>query len=474
MEQQPQFDMDQRDEQITQLKAELERAYQVIDQLRLEISQLQNPGGQFSILLKNKVSISAQGNQHYKQKPEISKRLFNKLSTLRFVAIVTTVASTLTFVGVVVANVITNYLAEQSTKASVNLSQSFNLPSVSPVLPLPAWAIAKSLPIPSRQAGQGNSVFTYNLKTPPNFKPSRELQAIVNELVNLTLVRGLPTKPLSITLINAKTGENAGYQQDKLRYPASVVKMFWMEILYSQIESGLWAKEVDFIPYIAKMIQESDNEAASFIIDKITDTQSALDLNDEQLKIWINKRQQLNRFFQEAGYKDINISQKTFPIPYLKLTEPKGSDLEIRRDSTKPEQPIRNKITTEQAARLLYETCYVKQAISPKASQKMCEWLKRDLNPKAWKKQPLILDEFNPIRAFFGESLSNTDVELYSKAGWTSNSRQEAALVATRDGETIYILVIFADNSEYAKDEKIFPKMSRLVYRRMTTRSSLR
>jgi beta-lactamase class A len=327
--------------------------------------------------------------------------------------------------------------------------------------PLPSWG--KSLPIPSRQPRQEDSEVVYNLKTPPNFKHSQELQVIVDDVINLATVNNLSKAPLSITLIDAKTGETAGYQEDTQRYPASVVKMFWMVALYAQIESGIWENEDSFIPYITKMIKESDNEAASFILDHFTNTQSSSELSSEKFKILKNKRQAINRFFQKAGYKNINISQKAFPVDYLDLQEPKGSELQMLGN------PIWdwNKITTKQAARLIYEVCYSEQAISQQTSKKICGFLKRDLNPNVWQKYSL---DFNPIEGFFGQSLSNTNVRFYSKAGLVSLARGEAAMVATENNEKIYILAIFAQDSTYASNSQIFPAISRLVYKRMNAR----
>ncbi|GAB1542560.1 hypothetical protein NUACC21_52340 [Scytonema sp. NUACC21] len=333
--------------------------------------------------------------------------------------------------------------------------------------PLPAWSSGDSRPLPSRQPGHENTAVVYNLNSPPTFKQSQELQAIVNDVVNLAADRGFPTKTLSITLIDAKTGEIAGYQQEELKYPASVAKMFWMVYLYAQIANGIWSDEEGFHPYIAKMIQESDNEAASFIIDKISDTEFESRLNDEELEIWRKKREKVTHFFQQAGYQGITLTHKTYPIASLKLLSPKGSELRIWQNTEDPKNPFRNQITTDQSARLIYETCYLQQAISPEVSQKMCGWLKRDLNPEVWKNQE---GGFNPIIGFLGQSLADTGVHFYSKAGWTTSTRQEAALVATQDGKTIYILAIGANDTAYAKDWGIYPKMSRFIYEKMISR----
>lgn len=412
------------------------------------------------------------------------KHFLSQILTLFFASKVNTVIVVLTIVSVLAAPLVTKYMVTKYTKNSER--QPLNPPTVpvtvqvaaiptpkgtkslTPPPPLPDWAIAKSLPIPSRLLGKEYSQVVYNLKKPPTFRHSQKLQAIVNDVVNLAKAKGLPAEPLSITLIDAKTSETAGYQQDTLRYPASVVKMFLMVVLYAQIENGIWADREDFTPYLTKMIKESDNEATSFILDEITGTHSESELNSEKFQIWKNKRLQVNRFFQLAGYKDINISQKTFPIDYMNLSEPQGSELQMLGE------PIWNwnKITTKQAARLMYEICYTGQAVSPKASKKMCELLKRDLNPKIWQKESPESEDFNPVKTLFGESLSDTNVRFYSKAGWTSIARGETAMIATGNKKPTYILAILAQDSAYANDVNIFPQMSRLVYNRMTSRSS--
>jgi hypothetical protein len=70
-----------------------------------------------------------------------------------------------------------------------------------------------------------------------------------------------------------------------------------------------------------------------------------------------------------------------------------------------------------------------------------------------------------------GEGLADTDVNFYSKAGGTSTARLDAAFVATKDDKTAYILAVFGNDSAYAEDSDIFPKMSRLVFDQMSDRS---
>lgn len=424
-------------------------------QLQLQQQSTDIPNNQRYSSATSTISSPPRNNIGYRRRRRRAKVSFKKLFNVKFFRFL---------IGLLLIGL--------GLKSLINTNQPVQQQSIQPSIPKPLYSpstppvwTADSQILPTRQLGRENIEVLYNLKTPPEFKHNQQLQTIVNDVVNFAAAEGFSTEPLSITLINAKTGEIAGYHQVSLKYPASVVKMFWMVFLYAQMESGIWLNKEGFYPYISKMVQDSENDATSFIIDKSTDTKFVKKLNDEELQIWRNKRNKPNQFFQQAGYQGINISHKTYPIYSLNLTAPKGSELQIRYNPNQPDTPLRNQITTDHAARLLYEICYLKQAISPEASQQMCGWLKRDLNPEVWKQQS---NGFNPIIGFLGQSLSDTNIYFYSKAGWTEHHRHEAALVATPDNETIYILAVFADDEMYAKDWKIFPKMSRFVYDRMT------
>ncbi|MBO3462527.1 class A beta-lactamase-related serine hydrolase [Aetokthonos hydrillicola Thurmond2011] len=485
---------DNRDQQIAQLKAELERAYGIINELQREktesqehpIQTLQYSTGVVDAPVQKKVlDLPLESNPDLPLKNRSSKPPVKKVKRRRYkrqlsikqvfqLLVLSTVSAVSFGLILYVGRGLTRLKSDPVIVPTPTQLISPTPESTLKLTPFhsprrPSWAIAQSLPIPARLPKSDVSEIAYNIHTPPHFTSSHQLQTIVNEVVALASAQRFPKQSLSITLIDPKTGETAGYQPQKLKYPASVVKIFWMVALYAQIDKGLWASEQAFNPYISKMIEESNNEAASFILDEITETESVPTLRGEELRKWINKRLQVSRFFQQAGYKDIIISQKTFPISYLRANEPRSNDLRIQQILRQPSKPFRNLITTEHAARLLYEICYTKQAISEEASKKMCGWLKRDLNPSVWNTSTYM--DFNPIRGFFGQSLANTGAHLYSKAGWTSRTRYEVALVETPDHRKSYILAIVGSDKAYARDESIFPKMSRLVYSRMISSS---
>ncbi|MDY6802974.1 MAG: serine hydrolase [Cyanobacteriota bacterium] len=302
--------------------------------------------------------------------------------------------------------------------------------------------------------------FVYNVRHLPNQVYSYQLQGIVNEAVDLARRKGLPAESLSISLIDVtsnKTHRFAGYKNEQLRYPASVAKLFWMVGFYGAVEEGIVKNESDFHHHLKQTIEISNNDAASRILDAITDSKSGPRLAGEKLDNWLEKRKSINKFFQDAGYENIVLSSKNYPIYYLKNPGPVGRDVQLRDDSNKF---LKNQVTTDHAARLMYEI-YTRQAISTKFSTRMAYLLTRDLDPKAWKNDPS-----NGIKGFLGESLP-TNIYFGSKVGYTSKSRQDVAFIRTMDDRAIYILAVFAEDPAYAKDEEIFPEISRYVFDKM-------
>ncbi|MBP0020068.1 MAG: serine hydrolase [Cyanobacteria bacterium SBLK] len=300
----------------------------------------------------------------------------------------------------------------------------------------------------------------------PQLRYSNTLQSIIDEIIYYRTKKGkvLRIDNISITLIDTKEKEFAHYEGDELRFPASVIKMFWMVIFYDLWNSGnLTQIEYDnSLEDMKNMMLKSDNKAASNIVDLISDAPSK---SDGDYYNWLGRRERMSDFFQKARYADINISQKTFPFPFPKLGKygisPQGYELRMRGD---PNNPIRNKISTDHAARLMYEI--VDNKAIPSSNYEMRQLLTRDLSYDWNKINPQM--EFNPVLRFFGEYLPR-NTTLISKAGWTSKTRQEVAYIES--GNTKYILAIFLDNSpDLAQDITLFPDLSCIVFRRMAER----
>lgn len=403
------------------------------------------------------------------RKKEYFFKSFSLQYQFRLLSITTSVTAIFVIIGLVATQPKNKSSLELSGQSSVSLPKKSSLPLASPqpstsisprssVLPL-----TKPRPVSAyaiKRERQPTQELAYNF-TPSTLQKSQKLQTIVDEVVNLAKSKDFPVESLSVSLINVNSGETAEYQEEKLRYPASVIKLFWLVAIYSYFETGILQKPEQFSNDLYKMLKKSDNEAASRLLDLITNTKSGFELSPQEYQTWLNKRYSINKLFQKAGYKGINISQKTFPIPSEDMYEPKGRDLQMRGASKKP---IRNKISTQQVARLMDEI-FTGRAISTEYSQNLQQWLRWDLSSSYWKNLDPNTGSFNPIRTFFGESLPN-NIYFASKAGLTSSTRQEIAYIS--DGRTAYILAVFGEDPAYAQDRKIFPQISRLVFERMT------
>jgi hypothetical protein len=464
---------DKQSQEVAELQAKLRRAQQIIQQLQHQNSQLQS----FFIYFDNHevqqtqmvppkepppLLTDSKTRQSFESSPKIlsnpSETHLSLLSQLKFSAL--TVAVAITFVAVGLALTYRQFLEPEIVSKPMVSPPPSESPSP---FPSPSPSIAFLTPIPQIQSREN---IVYYLTSRSSFQENDPvLNKVVQQILSIAQDRKLPTNNLSITIIDVKTGAIAGHNQDTLRYPASIVKMFWLVALYNQFSVGILHQGNPSNNDIKKMIKDSDNEASSRIVDLLTDTESGPKLdNPQQYKDWEYNRDWLNRFFRAAEYEKINISQKTFPIPSENLPEPQGRDLQMR--GNKLNQPIRNKITTRNAARLMHEIVTGK-AISIEDSLEIKKWLTWDLNNSDyWRNRDPNAGHFNPIRAFFGEKLPR-NIDFASKAGWTLNTRQEVAFIDAKDNKTQYILAVFAEDPAYAKSETIFPEISRQVFERM-------
>ena len=297
----------------------------------------------------------------------------------------------------------------------------------------------------------------------PHFKRDEYLDSVIREVIADFENVGISSQDISINLVNLKHQNfdsiysYAEHQSDFPRFPASLVKVFWAVILLEQEAQGLIDRDQYLDEYLYKMLHRSDNEAASKVVDLITSTVSGESLSSNSLQGWIDRRESMNHYFESLGYKDINITQKTFPIPYLNANMPEGRDLQMRGD---PDMPLRNSLTTSNVARLLLEI-ETDQVVSPEHSQALKRRMSRNLHPDTWQHIP-----FNWIGGFLGESLP-TSTRFVSKAGWTSQVRHDAAIVGGFDQPVHYILVVFSEGEKASENENIFPLISYKVYKKL-------
>jgi predicted amidohydrolase YtcJ len=282
----------------------------------------------------------------------------------------------------------------------------------------------------------------------PAFAPSERLQELVHHVVNATVERfgkgGLTADKIAITLIDLndrKHPARASHRGQEPTYPASVVKLFYLVAAHQQMEGGALEATPELERALHDMIVDSSNDATHYVFNALTGTTDGPELDDAALKEWLAKRNIVNRYFAGLGYDRINVNQKTW------CEGPYGRE----RQSLGPNFENRNKLTTEAVARLLFEIVAGRVA-TPARCRAMMNLLHRDPSHKS-------ADPDDQATQFAGKSLPS-GAQLYSKAGWTSATRHDAAYIRLANGAEYILTVFTVDNSSQVD---IIPFVSKLV-----------
>jgi len=223
----------------------------------------------------------------------------------------------------------------------------------------------------------------------------------------------------------------ASVRGDVALYPASLVKLFYLVALHEWLERGTIALTPELERARRDAIVLSSNDATSLLVDVLTGTTSGPELSGEAFATWKSQRNSVDRYFRSLGWPElaaINVNQKTWcDGPYGRERQFVGAELENR-----------NRLCTDAIARLLH-AIVGGVAVSAARSLAMMELLRRDLSdPDRYDN-----DGENHIHGFLAESLPE-DARVWSKAGWTSRVRHDAAYIEVPDCLP-YLLVVCTD-----------------------------
>ena len=283
----------------------------------------------------------------------------------------------------------------------------------------------------------------------PTIEPSPSLQAILDKAV-AEVIDKYKFKPgeIAATVIDVRNPERwqtASFEGERQLYTASVVKMFYMAALERQLEDGKITMTKELERGLKDMIVDSSNEATQYILDVLTDTSSGGELPQKEFDKWQFKRNRVNRFFSSLGYTNINVNQKTF------CEDAYG----IEQQSRAYKGQNRNMLTTNATARLLAEIA-TRRFVNEARSNIMLELMHRD-----WSTTDK--DPNSQAVNFTGKALIDnkmTGAKLWSKAGWTSRSRHDAAYIETPEGQKL-VIVVFTEN--HANDLEPIPAVAAKV-----------
>jgi len=257
----------------------------------------------------------------------------------------------------------------------------------------------------------------------------------------------LGSNQLAVTVIDLRDGGQpiqASYRGGVPIYPASVIKLFYLAAAHRWMEEGKLKDSPELRRAMRDMIVDSSNDATHYVLDSLTGTTEGPELPEAEMRLWSEKRNTVNRYFAGLGYSGCNMNQKPWGDgPYGRERVFVGKNYENR-----------NALTTDATAQLLSEIV-IGKAVSESRSRQMLDLLKRD------PAKPLPADNCEPdqSRDFTGIALQ-PGAKLWSKAGWTSTVRHDAAYMELPDGGKL-ILVTFTVG--HPNDRNIIPAIARRI-----------
>ena len=256
----------------------------------------------------------------------------------------------------------------------------------------------------------------------------------------------LKPEQLAVTVIELRgtTPVQADYRGDARFYPASVIKLFYLAATHRWLEDGRIADTPELRRAMRDMIVDSSNDATNYLVDVLTGTTGGPELPPDELKAWSEKRGAVTRYFAGLGYQNVNANRKTWG------DGPFGRE----KQDMNAHPPARNYLSTNDTARLLAEIS-AGRCVTPARSAEMLALLARE--PFA----PASADPDSQATAFTGSALT-PGMKLWSKAGWVSWARNDAALIEQPGGGRV-IIVTVTDGREHAQNRAIIAAVARRV-----------
>ncbi len=276
---------------------------------------------------------------------------------------------------------------------------------------------------------------------------STSLQSLADRAAQHALARfsadQLKADQLALTLVDLRTPAQparASVRGSEMIYPASVIKLFYLAATHRWLEDGRLADTPELRRAMRDMIIDSSNDATHYVIDLLTGTTSGPELPAAEIKTWFDARNVVTRYFASLGYTGVYAHKKPW------------GDGPYGRESQAIQlfEPKRNMLTTDDTARLFVEIITGKCVTAARSTQMMA-LLARDLPPQ----DP---DPDNQAR-FTGPALP-PGAKLWSKAGWTSQTRHDALYAELPNGAK-FVLVIFTVG--HAQNREILRTVAKFV-----------
>ena len=271
-----------------------------------------------------------------------------------------------------------------------------------------------------------------------------ELEARLKTIAASVLAENPKLTPgnLSMSVIALSTDgpRRAGYEESIPYHPASVVKLFYLVAAHQRLRERELQLSDELTRALRDMIVDSSNDATSYVVDAVTGTTSGPQLEGRAYRRFVDRRNWVNRYFSRMGY-DINANGKTWcEGVYGREKQILGKNREYR-----------NRIRSDQVAAVMFSLAN-RTSVDSAASDSMLSLMSRAV--------PAVeTSEEGQVQSFLGEGLP-AGAKLWSKAGWTSEVRHDAALVELPNGRR-YVAVVLSRGD--AANVTTLPEISRRI-----------
>lgn len=255
--------------------------------------------------------------------------------------------------------------------------------------------------------------------------------------------------------------EGTALRPDWRSYPCSLVKVFHLVAAQLRLEGGQLSDHGELDRAMRDMILWSSNSATNYIIDLLTGTTGDTLLNDVEMSVWCERREEINRIFAELGWPElagINLNQKLM------------DDLRYGREKIALDRSAagHNCLTPIAMARLMHEIFSDSTLVPPARRTVIRDHLARDANdPNRGRGAYQLL-------GYLGDALP-TGTRIWSKAGRTrwlgddrASFRRHDTLRAILPQGQEFLLTVFTQGELIAEDDSFLPAIGALVAAELT------
>lgn len=225
---------------------------------------------------------------------------------------------------------------------------------------------------------------------------------------------------IALYVASAKTPEKPllAINEDALFYPASLCKLFYLACFYDKVQTNALIADDEDSRALKNMVAHSSNDATGYIVNRLCGTSSGAMLDEEALLEWLERRKSVQYWLQA--------SCPHIPSMHYRLYHSTFDESPYGRDKQAREVLGGNLVSpfacAQMMARVFDEEHYDAEAI-----HQMKRLLSKDVAENR-----LAADGFDQVTDFIAGSLPDKE-RCWSKAGWTSWVKHEAAYISLED-----------------------------------------